>query len=105
MSLKRYKPMNTKMFWYRVKSCIKEKGLTQQEAAKALRFSFSTFRNWMSKNVNPPLIYATRISKYLGVSLEYLIYGHGKDSIYKRHEKVLLLLKELEVEIKKIRRN
>jgi transcriptional regulator with XRE-family HTH domain len=46
------------MFWNRVKSCIKEKGVTQQEAAKALRFSFSTFRNWMTKNVNPPLMYA-----------------------------------------------
>jgi transcriptional regulator with XRE-family HTH domain len=84
---------------------MKEKGVTQQEAAKALRFSFSTFRNWMSKNVNPPLIYATRISKYLGVSLDYLVYGHGKDIISKTQEKVILLLREAEVEIKKIRRN
>ena len=97
--------MNTKMFWNRLKSCIKEKGVTQQEAAKALKFSFSTFRNWMSKNVNPPLMYANRISKYLGVSLDYLINGQGKDHVSKTHENVLVLLKEAEEKIKKIRRN
>jgi len=93
------------MFWSRVKRCIKEKGVTQQEAAKALGFSFSTFRNWMSKNVNPPLMYANRISKYLGVSLEYLINGQGKDDISKTQEEVILLLKQAEEKIKKIRRN
>ena len=97
--------MNTKMFWNRIKNCIKEKGVTQQEAAKALRFSFSTFRNWMSKNVSPPLMYASRISKYLGVSLDYLISGHGKDNISKTQEEVILLLKQAEEKLKKIRRN
>ena len=91
------------MFWNRIKICIKEKGVTQQEAAKSLRFSFSTFRNWMSKNVSPPLMYASRISKYLGVSLDYLISGHGKDNISKTQEEVILLLKQAEEKLKKIR--
>ena len=97
--------MNTKMFWTRVKKRIKEKGLTQQEVAKGLNFSFSTFRNWMSKDVNPPLIYAIRISKFLGVSLDYLVYGQGKDNVSKTHENVLLLLKKAQEEIRKIRRS
>ena len=97
--------MNTRMFWNRVKICIREKGMTQQEAAKAMRFSFSTFRNWMSKNVNPPLTYANRISRFLGVSLVYLISGQGKDNISQTQEKVLLLLKEAEKNLKKIRHN
>ena len=97
--------MNTRMFWNRVKICIKENGTTQMELAKACKFTYGTFRNWMSKNVNPPLMYANRISKYLGVSLDYLISGQGKDHVSKTHENVLMLLKEAEGNIKRIRRN
>jgi len=97
--------MTTKGFWNRVKVRIKEKGLTQQEAAKALRFPFSTFRNWMHKNISPPLMYGYRISRFLGVSLEFLISGQGKDNISKTNEEVLLLLKKAEEKLKKIRRN
>jgi len=67
--------MNTQMFWCRVKICIRQKGLTQQEAAKACGLSFSTLCNWIKENANPPLIYVYRISKYLGVKYEYLING------------------------------
>jgi len=97
--------MNTGKFWSRVRSCIREKGLTQHEAARACRFSYSTFRNWMSKNINPPLMYANRISKYLGVSLGYLINGSGKDVVSKTNEEILVLLKEMEGKLLKIRRD
>jgi len=97
--------MKTRDFWSRVKICIKEKGVTHQEAARACRFSYSTFRNWMYKNISPPLAYSYRISKYLGVSLEYLISGQGKDNISQTNEKNLLLIKEIGENIKKIRRN
>ena len=95
--------MNTKMFWNRVKKCIKEKGLTQEEFTKVCKFSFSTFRNWMTRDVNPPLTYAYTISKHLGVSLEYLINGQGKDAISKTNEEVLALLKRAEGKLKQIR--
>ena len=97
--------MNNKMFWNRVKSLIKEKGLTQQEASKACNIPFSTFRNWMARNLNPPLLYAHRISKYLGVSLEYLISGSGKDIVSKTNEEMLIMLKEMERKILIIRRD
>ena len=97
--------MNTKIFWKRVKTCIKEKGLTQLELSKACEITYGTFRNWLTKNVSPPLMYAHRISKFLGVSLEYLINGHGKDDVSKTNEEVLLLLKEAEKKLRKIRRN
>ena len=97
--------MNTKNFWNRVRAGIRGKGLTQKEFAKACKFPFSTFRNWMYKNVNPPLIYANRISKNLGVSLEYLINGQERDNISKTNEKIISLLKEAEMELSKIRHN
>ena len=53
----------------------------------------------------PPLDNAHKISKYLGVSLEYLISGQGKDNISKTNEEVLALLKEAEEKLSKIRRD
>ena len=97
--------MNTRLFWSRVKSSIKKKGLTQHEVAKACKIPYSTLRNWMNINTNPPLIDAHRISKYLGVSIEYLISGQGHDQISKTKEKVLILLKDAEAKLEKIRRN
>jgi len=97
--------MNTKNFWNRVKTRIKEKALTQENVAKACSIPFTTLRNWMSKNMVPPLDNAHKISKYLGVSLEYLISGQGKDNISKTNEEVLALLKEAEEKLSKIRRD
>ena len=91
------------MFWGRVKTQIREKGVTQKETSKACKIPFTTFRNWMSKNLNPPLMYAHRISKYLGVSLEYLISGSGNDIVSKTNEEMLILLKAMEEKILKIR--
>ena len=97
--------MNNKMFWSRVKAQIKEKGLTQQETSKACGISFFTFRNWIARNLNPPLMYAHRISQYLGVSLDYLISGSGKDIVSKTNEEILILLKEMEGKMLRIRRD
>ena len=97
--------MNTKMFWGRVRTQMKEKGVTQQEMSKVCEVPFPTFRNWMARNLNPPLVYADRISKYLGVSLEYLIRGSGKDIVSKTNEEMLVLLKTMEGKILQIRRD
>jgi len=87
--------MNTKMFWIRVKACIKERGLTQKEFATSCRFAHGTFRNWISRNVSLPLLYANRISKRLGVSLDYLINGTEKKSALKTNKEMLLMLKDI----------
>jgi len=50
----------------------------------------------MYRSINPPLSDANNIARHLGVSLEYLIYGRGKDDISKTKEEVLVLLKEIE---------
>ena len=95
--------VKTRDFWNRVKLRIKEKGTTQEETAKAAKVSFSTLRNWMTRNINPPLMYAFRISRYLGVSLDYLIAGQGKDEISKTHEEIIVLLKQAEDKLIRIR--
>ena len=94
-AIKRRLAMNTEMFWNRVKACIKERGLTQKEFAKSCRFTYGTFRNWISNNVSIPLLYASTISKCLGVSLDYLINGKEKDNILKTNKEMLLLLKDI----------
>ena len=96
--------MDAKAFWSRVKRRLKEKAVTQEEAARACDLSFTKFRNWMSKNMIPPLSDAYRLSRYLGVSLEYLINGEGKDDVSKTNEEVLALLKEAEKKLITIRR-
>ena len=97
--------MNVKSFWNRVKTRIKEKGLTQAEAAKACKMSYPKLRNWMSKSLVPPLSYAHKLARFLGVSLEYLIDGQGPDKVSMTNEKVLALLKEAEDRLTEIRRS
>jgi len=96
--------MNTKSFWSRVKVRIKEKAVTQAETAKVCGLSYSKFRNWMSKNMIPPLNYADRLARYLGVSLEYLIDGKGTDKFSKINEEILVLLKKAEEKMTEVRR-
>jgi len=95
--------MNTKKFWNRVKARNKEKGFTLQEIAKACDIPISTFRNWLYRDINPPLTDANAISRHLGVSLEYLIYGKGTDYVSKTKEEVLELMKKAEEKLTKIR--
>jgi len=95
--------MNVRNFWNRVKIRIKEKAITQEVVAKACNIPFTTFRNWMSKNMIPPLNHAHSISKYLGVSLEYLISGQGKDDVSKTNNEVISLLEQAKEKLIKIR--
>ena len=74
--------MNIKAFWSRVKTCIKEKAITQNEAALACGINPHTFRGWMSTDKVPPLSYAYKLAGFLGVSLEFLI--DGKESLSRR---------------------
>ena len=96
--------MNTRAFWNRVKALIKKKGLTQEETAKACRIKFSTFRNWMSVPVIPPVSDAYKLARYLGVSLEFLISGKGPDKISETNEEVITLLRKAEEKLMEIRR-
>ena len=72
--------MDSKAFWNRVKSQLREKTITQDAAAKFIGIPAHTFRGWMSKGRIPPLSYAFELSSFLGVSLEYLITGNKSNT-------------------------
>ena len=97
--------MNVKAFWSRVRIRIKERSLTQKDAAIAIGIEYPKFRKWMSRNMIIPMNYGYRLSRYLGVSIEYLITGHGTDKVSRINEKVLLLLREAEKNLTQIRLN
>ena len=74
--------MRIDAFWDRVKTRLKAQGIKQETAAKVMGLSPNRFRTWMSRGMIPPLTYAYMLSRFLNVSLEYLIDGKesGKDS-------------------------
>ena len=86
--------MDTKAFWNRVKKLLKEKNITQIEAAKACDFSVYTFRGRMAKEINPPICDALKIARLLGVSLDYLVSGPSAEKNAKVNREVVFLLKK-----------
>ena len=86
--------MDIKAFWSRVKIQIKAKGVTQAVAARACNVPPNTFRGWMAGDRVPPLSYAYKLSRYLGVSLEYLIEGRKLNNTSRNNKTVLDLLKK-----------
>jgi len=97
--------MNIRNFWSRVRLLIKAKAVTQKETAKACKISYDRFRKWMSTNMNPPVSYVSRLSRYLGVSVDYLINGHGTDKASQINEEVLVLLKTAGEKLSEVRRS
>ena len=95
--------MDIRAFWNRVRAKIKEKGVSQETAAKAAGLSYGRLRTWMSTNMIPPLSYAYRLARYLGVSLEYLINGKETAPAFHINNEILFLLKEISEKIMKIR--
>ena len=71
--------MRIKKIWSRVKALIKAKGISQEAAAKSCGIPFNTLRGWMAKGYYPPLDDSMALARYLGVSLEYLVYGKEID--------------------------
>lgn len=48
---------------------------TQKDLCNAIGVSINTFRGWVSKNVQPPVDIAYKISQELNISLEQLVSG------------------------------
>ena len=94
-------------FWHRVKVRIKEKSVTQDVAARAIGLTPNKFRVWMSKGMIPPLSYAYKLSRYLDISLEYLISGEdiAGTSQIKTNKKILVLLKGVDKKLAEMRQN
>ena len=87
--------MNIVKFWKRVKGILKEKGITQGTAAKSCNVPVNTLRFWMTKEYYPPLNFAAGLARFLGVSIEYLVYGKEKENSLQL-ENIYVQLKKLE---------
>lgn len=66
-------------FWNRVKTLIKEKGITQAQFAEQNGFAINTFLGWISKNRSPDLDIAVNIAKKLDTSVEFLVNGETNE--------------------------
>ena len=96
--------MRTKDFWKRVKLLSKEKRVTQQMVAEATGIPVSTFKNWMCRETIPPLDYTVVLSRYFGVSIDYLVYGNeAKVSVKIKEAQVSL--RTVNCKLKEIRRS
>lgn len=66
-------------FWNRVKTLIKEKGITQAQFAEQNGFAVNTFLGWISKNRSPDLDVAVSIAQKLDTTVEYLVNGETNE--------------------------
>ena len=54
---------------------LESHNMTRVELCDAIGVSINTFRGWVSKNVQPPVDIAYKISKELNISLDQLVSG------------------------------
>ena len=62
----------------RIDNAIKSKGLTTYRVAKDTGISQASFRDWRQGKAKPKTDKIKVLSDYLGVSVEYLLYGNVK---------------------------
>ena len=74
--------MNYNLFWIRVQRILKLRNLSEILLAKHINVSAGTLRYWIYWNQIPDVIVACRVSEFLEVSVEYLVFG--KDYVKKR---------------------
>jgi len=66
----------------KIKNLRKKRGMTQQELAKAIPISFSTFRRW-EKNIHVPDIEdISRLSEILDVPVSYFIEDNKEEEVH-----------------------
>ncbi|MBQ3642246.1 helix-turn-helix transcriptional regulator [bacterium] len=68
--------MDNTNFLNTIRTCLKVRGITQARLVKDLGLAQNTFTNWMNRNALPSTEILYKISKYFGVTMEYLITGN-----------------------------
>jgi transcriptional regulator with XRE-family HTH domain len=69
------------------------KGLIQEEVAKALNIPRTTYSKY-EKNINPPYKALEKIAKYFGVTADFLLYGGEPDKTLFPESEVLILAED-----------
>jgi len=70
--------MEIRKFWNRVNAEIKAQKLSRKRFAESIDIPYNTFKSWLYYDRSVEVGTAYSIAKALGVSLEYLVTGHGK---------------------------
>ena len=82
MNIKERKEMEQLTLGEKIKNLRKKRGMTQQELAKAIPISFSTFRRW-EKNIHVPDIEdISRLSVILDVPVSYFIEDKKEEELH-----------------------
>jgi transcriptional regulator with XRE-family HTH domain len=71
--------MDTKIFWNRVKALAKEKKATRKDVAEAIGMPIDTLKTWIRRETVPSLDYTIELSRYFGVSIQYLVMGKNTE--------------------------
>ena len=93
--------MDAKNFWLRVKRLLKENKTSQKELAEYLGIPLRTVVNWMYRGIFPLIIEGYLMSKYFGVSIEYLLTGKENKTEVKIAS-IRSLLKQADNKLKKL---
>ena len=67
---------------------LEKNNKTQKELCNSIGVSINTFRGWASKNVQPPVDIAYKISQELNISLEQLVSGKPEHPAEKKLNEV-----------------
>lgn len=74
----------------RIFDVMYQKRMKQKDLAEYIHVSTATVSAWNKKNINPPVELISKISDFLGVSLQYLIMGEdgeeNKNSVTMEHD-------------------
>lgn len=84
-------------FVERVNTLLINQGKSREIIAKDLNISYQSFADWKRRDSLPSADICIKIARYLGVSVEYLIFGeeYGEDEDI---EQIISLLKTLSKE-------
>jgi len=93
--------MDAKNFWIRVKKLIKDNKTSQKALAEYLGIPLRTVINWIYRGIFPLITEGYLISKYFGVSIDYLLTGKEKKSGVKI-DSIRSLLKQADDRLKKL---
>src|SRR5574344_565447 len=86
--------MDIQIFWDKIKTLIKEKGITQQILSEKMGYKPRTLENKILRNQIPDIIEIEKFADFLDTAVEYLITGKEKIT-YTDYEQLTLEEKRL----------
>jgi transcriptional regulator with XRE-family HTH domain len=77
-------------FWDRLKDELKDRELTQSQAARKLQIPIGTFKNWLTRQTYPDAREAVELAKLLNTTVEHMVSGADCSSDFTTDERRLI---------------